>query len=87
MGDFHKGNQVEIARTGTVSPTKWAHIAHLKPLLRADDVIDKLPDYNAFTRKAKLACNPDKLPDLGWDRPDTLNVPKSQPKLKSSNSI
>ena len=28
-----KGNQVEIARNGTVTPTKWAHISHVKPLL------------------------------------------------------
>ena len=31
-----KGNQVELARNGTVAPTKWAHISHLKPLLRAE---------------------------------------------------
>ena len=24
-----KGNQVELARNGTVAPTKWAHISHL----------------------------------------------------------
>ena len=34
-----KGNQVEIACNGTVTPTKWAHISHLKPLLWADEVI------------------------------------------------
>ena len=28
-----KGNQIELARNGTVAPTKWAHIPHLKPLL------------------------------------------------------
>ena len=28
-----KGNQVELARNGTVAPTQWAHISHLKPLL------------------------------------------------------
>ena len=28
-----KGNQLELARNGTVTPTKWAHISHLKPLL------------------------------------------------------
>ena len=28
-----KGNRVELARNGTVAPTKWAHISHLKPLL------------------------------------------------------
>ena len=28
-----RGNQVEIARNGTVTPTKWAHISQFKPLL------------------------------------------------------
>ena len=28
-----KGNQVELARNGIVTPTKWAHISPLKPLL------------------------------------------------------
>ena len=28
-----KGNQVDLAQNGTVAPTKWAHISHLKPLL------------------------------------------------------
>ena len=39
-----KGNQVELARNGTVTPTKWAHISHLKPLLRADEIIEHLPN-------------------------------------------
>ena len=43
-----KGNQAEIACTGTVTPTKWAHITHLKPLLRADKVIEHLPTESAF---------------------------------------
>ena len=43
-----KGNQVEIAHRVTVSPTKWAHITHLKPLLRADQIIDHLPTRDAF---------------------------------------
>ena len=37
-----KGNQVEIACNGMVIPTKWAHISHLKPLLRADEIIKHL---------------------------------------------
>ena len=36
-----KGNQVELARNGTVAPTKWAHISHLKPLLQADEIIEQ----------------------------------------------
>ena len=59
-----KGNQVEIARNGTVTPTKWAHITHLKPLLCADEIIEHLPKNDAFARKTKLALNPDKIPDL-----------------------
>ena len=27
-----KGNQVELAREGTVLPTKWYHVSHVKPL-------------------------------------------------------
>ena len=38
-----KGNQVETVHNGTVAPTKWAHVSHLKPLLWADDVIEYLP--------------------------------------------
>ena len=56
-----KGNQVELARNGTVTPTKWAHISHLKPLLRADEVIEHLPKDSTFARKAKLALSPDKI--------------------------
>ena len=46
-----KGNQVELARNGTVTPTKWVHISHLKPLLRADEIIEHLPEQSAFVRK------------------------------------
>ena len=28
-----KGNQAELARTGTITPTKWAHVTHLKTLI------------------------------------------------------
>ena len=59
-----KGNQVELARNGMVTPTKWVHISHLKPLLWADEIIEHLPQENAFARKTKLALNPDKIPDL-----------------------
>ena len=72
-----KGNQVEIARDGTVAPTKWAHISHLKLLLRADDIIEHLPTDNTFARKTKLALNPDEIPDLRWERATELNTPTS----------
>ena len=72
-----KGNQVELARNGTVAPTKWAHISHLKPLLRADEIIEHLPKDSAFARKTKLALNPDKIPDLDWKRATELNTPTS----------
>ena len=70
-----KGNQVEIARNGTVTPTKWAHISHLKPLLQADEIIEQLPKDSAFARKTKLALIPDKIPDLEWKRATELNTP------------
>ena len=73
-----KGNQAEIAHSGTVTPTKWAHITHLKPLLRADKVIEHLPTEDTFAQKTKLALNPDKIPDLHWQRATQLNTPKSQ---------
>ena len=72
-----KGNQVELARNGTVAPTKWAHISHLKPLLRADEIIEHLPKDNTFARKTKLALNPDRIPDLEWTRATELNTPTS----------
>ena len=72
-----KGNQVEIARNGTVTPTKWAHISHLKPLLRADEIIEQLPKDSAFAHETKLALNPDKIPDLEWKRATELNTPTS----------
>ena len=73
-----KGNQVEIARNGTVTPTKWAHITHLKPLLRADEIIENLPKEQAFAHKTKLALNPDKIPDLNWKRMAKLNTPTTK---------
>ena len=70
-----KGNQVEIAHNGTVTPTKWAHITHLKPLLHTDEIIEHLPKNDAFAHKTKLALNPDKIPDLQWERETKLNTP------------
>ena len=72
-----KGNQVELARNGTVTPNKWAHISNLKPLLRADEIIEHLPKESAFARKTKLALNPDGIPDLNWKRATELNTPTS----------
>ena len=72
-----KGNQVELARNGTVTPTKWAHVSHLKLLLQADEIIEHLPKGSAFARKTKLAFNPDGIPDLNWKRATELNTPTS----------
>ena len=73
-----KGNQVEIAHNGTVTPTKWAHISHLKPLLQADEITEHLPKEDAFAHETKLALNPDKIPDLQWKRETKLNTPTTQ---------
>ena len=70
-----KGNQVEIACNGTVTPTKWAHVTHLKPLLCTDEIIEHLPKNEAFARKTKLVLNPNKIPDLQWKRETELNTP------------
>ena len=34
-----------------------------------------LPKADAFARKTKLALNPDKIPDLGWQRATNFNTP------------
>ena len=62
----------------TVTPTKWAHITHLKPLLWADEIVEHLPTGDAFARKTKLALDPDKIQDLQWQRATQLNTPKAQ---------
>ena len=72
-----KGNQVELAQNGTVAPNKWAPVSHLKPLLRADEIIEQLPKDSAFAHKTKLALHPDKIPDLKWKRAIGLNTPTS----------
>ena len=46
--------------------------SHVKPLLRADEIIEQLPKDSAFARKTKLALNPDKIPDLEWK--ESLNL-------------
>ena len=73
-----KGNQVEIAHSGIVTPTKWAHATYLKPLLQEDEIIEHLPTLDAFARKMKLALNPDKIPDLHWQRATQLKTSKTQ---------
>ena len=70
-----KGNQVELACNGMVTPTKWVHISHLKPLLRADEIIKHLPKEDVFDCKTELAFNPDRIPDLKWQRATELNTP------------
>ena len=58
-----------------MTPTKWAHVTHLKPLLRAGDIIEHLPTEGAFARKTKLALDPAKIPNLQWERATQLNTP------------
>ena len=64
-----KGNQVELAREGTVLPTKWYHVSHVKPLLQANEVINRLPTYNMFGCKGKLAIHYDNVPDTRAIKP------------------
>ena len=58
-----KENQVELSREGTVLPTKWYHVSHVKPLLQANEAISRLPAYDTFRHKGKLAIHPDNIPD------------------------
>ena len=58
-----KGNQVELAREGTVLPMKWYHVSHVKPLIQANEAIKRLPAYDTFGRKGKMAIHPDNIPD------------------------
>ena len=64
-----RGNQVELAREGTVLPTKWYHVSHVKPLLQANEAINRLPAYDMFGRKGKLAIHPDNIPDTRAVKP------------------
>ena len=64
-----KGNQVELAREGTVLPTKWYHVSHVKPLLQANEAINQLPAYDMFGCKGKLAIHPDNIPDTQAIKP------------------
>ena len=72
-GNYHvvavKGNQVELAREGTVLPTKWYHVSHVKPLLQTNEAISRLPAYDTFGRKGKLAIHPDNIPDTRAIKP------------------
>ena len=64
-----KGNQVELARKGMVLPTKWYHVSHDKPLLQANEAISRLPAYDTFGCKGKLAIHPDNIPDTQAIKP------------------
>ena len=59
-----KGNQVELAKEGMVQPTKWYHVSHVKPLLQSTEVGKRLPAYDTFGRKAKLAIHPNNAPNI-----------------------
>ena len=68
-----KGNQVEVRKTEGGNTT-WVHLTDVKYILPVDNVITKLPDYQSFGRKTKLRFNPDRIPNLHWSLPTTLNT-------------
>ena len=72
-----KGNQVEVCKTEGGNTT-WVHLTDVKYILPADNVIDKLPDYQSFGR------NPDRIPDLHWNLSTTLNT---TPTLTTQQSL
>ena len=50
------------------------HIAQVKPMLPAENVVNQLPDYSTFGRKATLRLNPDNILDLKWSLATQLNT-------------
>ena len=69
VGEFRivskKGQQYEIRPTKG-GHTRMVHMTHVKYVLPAENIINKLPDYQAFGRKSTLRLNPDHIPDLQW---------------------
>ena len=68
-----KGNRVEVCKTEGGNTT-WVHLTDVKYILPVDSVINKLPDYQSFGRKAELRLNPDRIPDLHWNLSTTLST-------------
>ena len=48
---------------------KWYHVSHVKPLLQANEAINRLPAYDMFGCKGKLAIHPDNIPDTRVVKP------------------
>ena len=44
-------------------------LLHVKPLLQANEAINRLPAYDTFGRKGKLAIHPDNIPDTRAVKP------------------
>ena len=68
-----KGNQVGVHKTKGDNTT-WVHLTDVKYILPVDNIITKLPDYQSFGRKTKLRLNLDRIPNLHWNFPITLNM-------------
>ena len=68
-----KGNQVQVIPCEGGKP-HFVHITDVKYVLPADSVISHIPTFNQFGRKTKLNLNPNEVPDLKWERSDTLNT-------------
>ena len=64
-----KGNQVELAKEGTILPTKWYHVSHVKPLMKSTEIEKLVPAYDTFGRKTKLAIHPDNIPTTKAKKP------------------
>ena len=80
-GNYHvvaiKGNQVELTREGMVLPTKWYHVSHVKPLLQPNEAISRLPAYDTFGCKGKLAIHSDNIPDTRVIKPWATSTSKA----------
>ena len=68
-----RGNQLDIIPIEG-GPQKTIHIKHAKPIIPVDRVIQEMPDYTTYGRKAKYDLNTDKLPDLNWSLSTHVNT-------------
>ena len=68
-----RGNQLDIIPIEG-GPQKTIHIKHAKPIIPVDRVMQEMPDYTTYGRKAKYDLNTDKLPDLNWSLSTYVNT-------------
>ena len=66
-----RGNRLDIM---PIIPQKTIHIKHAKPIIPVDRVVQEMPDYTTYGRKAQYDLNTIKLPDLNWTLSTHVNM-------------